>query len=281
MTGPNQEQLTATGKPRVKKTKRCGICEKVIGWYWGSKPERCPYCNSVSWDKPHDEAVLFNLQDRYLQSRDPSILGEMFPVLRVYAERIIKKNLAGNRKYDDLTLDTKASDSANKLIEYFLEKPAFYITDSWGFYLKKIVQQYMYAKRYKDVDQNEISLETPISETSDGNVQTLGSDLYRRYGAESAFSTEWAEKDMQRESLTMEVVQFIEFLFRKAEREADYRRAFLQLVLLWQFMNGQSKRYFNRFYDRFGAEYKAQHETVKLELSKFIQETHEERTEAE
>lgn len=257
---------------KVKKKQRwrkCGICKHIVVWQWGSKPERCPACESIKWDKPKDEAVLFNLQEKYLKTRDNKILGQMFILLKEYARRVILKNLIGHVKYDENTIDEKSSDTANKLVEYFLEKPTFSIQESWGYYLDLIAKQNMFAKKLQRRDKNELSIEK-FKEDHEDNSTAYDTVEMGYNDKDFQFENEIIDV-LSREYLVEEVGKFVETMFNILTKEYGYKQAYLVINLFSKRLNGNSKRYIKRYLDYYGQKLKENYEKANLSIYQFLQ----------
>jgi hypothetical protein len=215
------------------------------------------------------EAKLFNLQEKFLNTKNTEVIGEMFPFLKEYARRIVLQNLAGNVRYDEFKLDTKASDTANKLVEYYLSKPNFSIYQSFGYYLDRIAKQNMFAKKLKDQDQFEFSIQEFVERHED-NATALDS---LEYDADQT-SEQWhreIEGTMNIDYVVDETMRFFETLAETLRQQYGYRMAMLQMVLLRHFIDGASRRLFNRFWRIKGQEYKEIHEKVKLAFNQFAE----------
>jgi hypothetical protein len=155
--------------------KKCNICKKQITWIHGSKPEVCPHCLAIRWDKPYDEAILFNLQKKYLENnRDSKILGEMYLKMLPYAHKIANKMIGRSLRYDEDKLEQKVEDAVTYFIHYFLKRSDYYITESFGFQILKALQQQFYNKKQKNIDANEMSYDEPIK---DGEYNTFKDKL--------------------------------------------------------------------------------------------------------
>lgn len=254
---------------RKIKFKKCTICSHIVKWEWGNKPERCPHCNAIKYDKPPMEAKLFNLQDKYLETRDNEVIGEMFPIMKEYARRIVLQNLAGNVRYDEFKLDTKASDTANKLVEYYLSKPGFSIYQSFGYYLDRIAKQNMFAKKLKDQDQYEFSMQE-YAERHEENANALDSLEYSSEGR----MTDWYEEienNINLDFVLDETMRYFNTLADALRKAYGYHTAMMQMILLWHFIRGASKRFFNKFWKLYGVESREIHEKVKLAFNKYAE----------
>jgi len=134
---------------RNKKLK-CSNCEKIINFIVKEKPCACPECQHPYWDKPDYEFKLFVLQDEYFKTRSNDILSKMYEILKLYAKKMIVKKVSNRCYFKKEDLEIKAHDSANKAIMYYMTKPSFIITDSFGGYLNGPILNVLYAPKKED-----------------------------------------------------------------------------------------------------------------------------------
>lgn len=95
---------------------------------------------------------LFNLQKRYKET-GPAALGEMYEKLREVAYKLINKISNTDPKVKALPAEIreqKAHDAATYLIEQYIKRPNFVITDNITEYLKKRVLHELYYTRNCD-----------------------------------------------------------------------------------------------------------------------------------
>lgn len=143
----NEIKVLLDKDDKKKKQIECSSCGQVNEYIHKHKPKFCPSCGNVHWDKIRDEFTLFMLQDNYLKNRNNNTLGKMYLILREYARKIIIKKVKGKYFFKQEELDIKCHDAANKIIEYYLTKPNFYIENSFGGYLNWPVNNVLYADR--------------------------------------------------------------------------------------------------------------------------------------
>jgi hypothetical protein len=111
---------------------------------------------SIQWDKPVDECYLFNLQEKYKQTKDQKYLGQMYERLIVYGSKIAHKML-GSAKLDQEKFEDRVQDAVTYFISYYLRREDYYITMSFGYQIIKALQQQLYKKRQQDIDRHEMS----------------------------------------------------------------------------------------------------------------------------
>ena len=249
--------------------KKCGVCTKQVKWEHGSKPETCPYCSAIRWDKPHDEAVLFNIQKKYLETKDQKYLGQMYTHMLPYATRIINKMLGANVHIDEERLQDRIEDTVTYFISYFLKRPDYYITESFGFQLLKAAQQQLYRKKQKDIDMREISYDTPIKEGEENSFKDKITEDSLEDG--NKYSHDLVNIS-NRSYILKEVSSFIDKVYATIAKNRGIDEAIIALVLLHHYLSKKKDYFFDDFYSHFGTQYKDSFELEKIVLMEFIEE---------
>lgn len=98
-----------------------------------------------------DDQQLFNLQNR-LKNGDAQAMAEMYEKLVTVAYKTINNRSNSNAKIKALSADErkqKAHDAATYLIEQYLKRPAFVITDSITGYLYTRINWELYGKDHQ------------------------------------------------------------------------------------------------------------------------------------
>lgn len=98
-----------------------------------------------------DDHLLFNLQIR-LKNGDAQAMAEMYERLKVIAYKTINSRSCSNSKIKELSSDERdqrAHDSATYIIEQYLKRPDFLITDSITGYLYKRISWELYGKNHQ------------------------------------------------------------------------------------------------------------------------------------
>lgn len=117
----------------------------------------CPHCGkgpkTRDWLKPPIEVALFKLQDEYLKTKSREVLGQMYLYLWQYAIGKIRKMAAGKINLTSEVIEEKAMDAATLFIEYYLKKPDFSISTSFGSYLAFQIRAVLYNQKEKENDQ--------------------------------------------------------------------------------------------------------------------------------
>lgn len=250
--------------------KKCNLCKKQVKWIHGSKPIECPECKAIRWDKPYDEAILFNLQKRFLENnRDSKILGEMYLKMIPYAHRIANKMLGKNLRYDEDKLEQKVEDAVTYFIHYFLKRNDYYITESFGFQIMKALQQQFYNKKQKDIDTNEMSYDEPIKDGEHNTFKDkLSEDLLHDCNKYSTDIINITNKAY----VLKEICKFIDKVYDSIAQTRGVDHAILSLLLLHHYMQKQKDSFFEKFYEYFGSDIRESFEIEKLVLFEFIEE---------
>lgn len=98
-----------------------------------------------------DDQQLFNLQSR-LKNGDAQAMAEMYEKLVTIAYKTINSRSRSNAKVKALSAterQQKAHDAATYIIEQYLKRPSFVITDSITGYLYKRVSWELYGKDHQ------------------------------------------------------------------------------------------------------------------------------------
>ena len=102
-----------------------------------------------------DEQQLFNLQNR-LKNGDAQAMAEMYEKLVTIAYKTINSRSRSNAKIKALSADErkqKAHDAATYIIEQYLKRPAFEITNSMTGYLYTRINWELYGEHQNKRDQ--------------------------------------------------------------------------------------------------------------------------------
>lgn len=247
--------------------RKCSICEKVNNWEHGFKHKVCQKCGALYWDKPKDEAILFNLQDKYLENRNDKYLGLMYSAMLPYAEKIILKQLPF--KYDETKLEEKVQDTVTTVIRNYLTKPDYKVLHSFGGTLFGPSRQELYKKRQKDIDNFEVSYDSPISDSDEKTFKdTLSSDSLHDG---ERYSKELLDK-FNKQYLTEELSRFSTEIYKTITKNHDFTKAILSMVLIHHFINKKKDEFFDKFYKQFGTNLQEFLEKEKILLLQYINE---------
>ena len=117
-----------------------------------AKPQNRTVSVMPYFERPvSDDQQLFNLQNR-LKNGDAQAMAEMYEKLVTVAYKIINNRSNSNAKIKALSADErqqKAHDAATYIIEQYLKRPAFVITDSITGYLYTRINWELYGKDHQ------------------------------------------------------------------------------------------------------------------------------------
>lgn len=106
------------------------------------------------------KAELMELQDSYLETRANSTLAEMWTRLYAMAQGHVRQWMRkARRTLSAPDVENKAADAANYIIEQYLTRPDFRITDSFDSYLRLRVMAELASPKRRLRDASEIHLE--------------------------------------------------------------------------------------------------------------------------
>jgi hypothetical protein len=263
--------------------KVCNHCGKTNEWV-KRKPVKCKFCDILYWEKPVNEIKLFVLQDEYLKSRDSNVLGKMALIIYEIARNIIIKKLKNSRKIQQEDIEDKTSDTVEKLLSYYLKKPNFSISDSFTGYIDQVVLYPLYNKKTKELEQNEISMESILenvnhsnnnninSETIDLKFNVSGSAEYTEH--EINYKKEWNDHsdNFSLNSLYKyssdeyildyanidffinDITKAIECILNLVLKKFGLKEALVQSLFFYHFFAKTNKNFYNRLADQFGDE---------------------------
>jgi len=144
--------------------RRCVVCKKISIYTRKTKPQNCPFCHDIYWDKPEDERNLFVLQDQYiLNNRDSITLGKMYLLILVYSRNIIINSVKDDVFLSSEALDERTEDLAATFLEKYLKDNTFKVAYSFGGLLIKLSKGILYNQKTQNNDRN-ASLDMQIAE---------------------------------------------------------------------------------------------------------------------
>lgn len=251
---------------RKQHVKKCSICGKHMKWYHGEMPERCIHCNSIRWNLPHDEALLFNLQEEYLLTRNKNVLGTMYTIMFDYAHKIIMKQLPYH--FDESKVLDKTEDAVTTIIKYYLTREDYKIQNSFGGSLFGPARQQLFSQRQKDIDNNEISYDNTLDSDNDTTFKDKISsdDLHD----DDKYTRELLDIS-NREYLIKELSKFINNIYTTISSNHGIQDGLLALVLLHHFLTGKKEEFFDEFYTTYGSHLQDLIEKEKLVLLMYIE----------
>lgn len=252
---------------KKKYTKKCGLCLKPITWIHGNKPDICPECNAIYWDKPIDECYLFNLQEKYKQTKDQKYLGQMYERLIIYGSKIARKML-GSAKLDQEKFEDRVQDAVTYFISYYLKREDYYITMSFGYQIIKALQQQLYRKKQQDIDKNELSYDAPVK---GGEEKTFKDKISEDFDDGNKYDNEILHQT-NKNFVLEEISNFIDKIYNSIAENRGIDQAVLSMILLHNYILKQKDQYFEDFYKYYGYELKESFELEKLVLLEFLEE---------
>lgn len=252
---------------KKKYTKKCGLCLKPITWIHGNKPDICPECNAIYWDKPVDECYLFNLQEKYKQTKDQKYLGQMYERLIIYGSKIARKML-GSAKLDQEKFEDRVQDAVTYFISYYLKREDYYITMSFGYQIIKALQQQLYKKKQQDIDKHEISYDAPVK---GGEEKTFKDKISEDFDDGNKYDNDILNQS-NKNFILEEISEFIEKVYNSIAENRGIDQAILSMILLHNYILKQKDQYFEEFYKYYGYNLKESFELEKLVLLEFLEE---------
>jgi hypothetical protein len=112
----------------------------------------------------HNE-IYEELQNKYMETKDNKILGQMYSVAKNCAYNYIKKYYQSHGLYN-FDISEKSHDAALFVIEQYLKKPEFKI-DKISAYVYFGVQKSLFKN--KDIEMNEVSYDAMIEKKEHKN----------------------------------------------------------------------------------------------------------------
>lgn len=250
---------------KKKHIKKCGLCQEKVIWTHGEKPTVCPLCDAIQWDKPKDECYLFNVQKKYIETKDKKYLGDMYERCFEYGKKIAHKMLS--IKLDEEVFEERVQDAVTTFIMYYLRKENYCIEVSFGYQILKALQQQLYRKKQKNIDQLEMSYDTPIK---DGE-KTFKDKISEDFDDGNKYSNEAFAKT-NKDYLINEISNFVDKVYNVIAENKGVESAILSMILLHNYINKKKDVYFESFYKYFGYEIKKSFELEKLVLLEFLEE---------
>lgn len=263
----NVKSHTEWLKPRKRKDEegrteyrfKSSCCSQLVIWYHGERPDECPFCGKLFWNKPGYEYHLFLLQEEYRTTGDGDVLLRLFPVLEHYTRVIIAQILREtNASLRQEEFDTKSKELTYKIFEYVLVKN--WIVQSFGSLIKKISPGVLYRKYQED------------SHMSLNHIGRNNSAEYweRMAGKIQGLSTTDEIPGDQQVSLVPEITKICEKITEIICRNHGVTESFLFLSGMISKMNRRPLVFLERFYSEFGSQTKKNVELGELEIHDYL-----------
>lgn len=267
--------------PEVKETEnrgrpiKCKYCNKEFKIInieekkeWREHNYHCPLCNEEFCILPPTERLLRNLQTRYLATRSDKILGEMFVIIKSYAQSLLKQRYSGIllKRHDGA--DYYSHEVATIMIEKYLDNPGFKVESSFGGYMKgrgghggPLAQGLAYKFDYVK------------EESSLDFVYEDGSSVENSIGDDKKTVLQLIEEKEDIKLLHKRMIKLIQAVEPYCKTKEEN---FIRIHSIYLYLNGGEKA-FDRYFNAFGREGKWMAmktlDIIKSELLKDTQDT--------
>jgi len=240
-----KEKYKSNGKVVYKNT--CSYCGNIVEYEHGKKPEKCPHCNKESYIKPFTETRLFRLQQKYIETKNKEILGNMFIILKSYSSSLIKKLLPRTFTYHYEKVEEKASDATNLIMRYYLTNDNFSIEQSFAGYLNTKIREVLWNKKDQDED-NHLSIHSYVSEEIDKEII----DTTNLLGLESLYDEtfeKYLEEQSGKHNLLEGLKKIIELISQRIFEEYGRNYQLIILMGISHYIDNQGKM--KNFYEMY------------------------------
>lgn len=219
-------------KEKRKKDYVCNSCGKESRVY--NDVNTCPKCGAKYWNKPKNEQRLLTLQDLYRETLNEGYFSKMIGHAMILTRNIIVNKLKRSGKFiSDEELEDMTHETIEKLIFYYRNKPDFHISESFNGYIQQMVLQPMYSKKKQDKEQNEVSINAPV--TTEGNREITIEEAFLEEKPTIEFSEDWMMDNIQEDLQIKAIMDFIEgaFLYYfKRKNDLIYPLRLLNMIRL-------------------------------------------------
>lgn len=258
-----------------KKIPKCWHCQKPLEI--GVNNITCPNCGSEFAEKPRTEARYHILQKEYLATRNSNTLGKILLIVEEVSYNIICGRLKSNGRFlDDELINDKTSWVVEKMFKYYHNKPDFFISFSAIDYISQVCLYALYGHAFKKVEQNEISMNTPLSNhdgKNEGGDQTIMDRLSNSLSLDGQWDVEDSFfKNIHRDSLINEIVDFTKSYLETTAREYGFTHAFNLTQMIYHFFNRKTSRFMNEWTKGQPFELYNHYEYFKLKLRNHLRE---------
>jgi len=250
-----------------KKAKICSSCKQKI--QYTSEPDLfCPKCNTKYWYMPEDEAILFALQDKYIESgRDSKYLGEMYLVLIEYSKNFIKNKMKNKFLVSQEYLEEKAIEITYKVINKYLENPNYVFKVSFGGMMKYIVLGVLWGSNKRKEDKIESLSKSIYKKDNTELEEILINDTLNWQNLEKSYEA----IDNSSSSLYKEISYILDIIYNKIRnRDGEPNLYYLNGMLL--FFNKKGDKFMRNYYDIAGNSVKKDIENAKLVIRNYLNE---------
>lgn len=265
------QQLMAEGKKYYEKN--CSVCGEYIIYFHKSKefpkPEICPKCGEVYWDKPLIEVELFRIQNKYLEADSENkkeYIGQMYKKLVIYAERLIKNKMKAKKILSAENLQMASHDASAIMLQRFLENPEYITHSSFGGNLKKILSGVLFGDARND---SLLSLDySKNGESSFGDFVTEEDEDH--YVKENGYEEDILKTSSVEDTGITEDLASITAMFSDEIRNKDAPGSILFLAGVYNTFLKKNKQSMSMFYTTAGSEIKQALDYYQLYVRNYL-----------
>lgn len=243
-------------QPTKQYNRECSYCFSTVSYNKGGKPEECPFCGATNFLKPPTEAKLFKLQHLYFEARKESnkvktdkYLGELFFLLKEYAEGKIKKKIKYTVSYGEEKLDEKSEEVAVWFLESYMTDPDFVVEQSFGGLLEGKVLKALYNEKEKRNDAI-LSLDAPLNENDEQHVMELidRGDLVGSFFDHNSFYDEFLLRQAEGNDLITSIEKVVNEMLKKVKENYGLRSQIYFLVGVYARIAGKRDEEMEDYY---------------------------------
>lgn len=247
--------------------KECFSCRTVSSYKAKQRPENCPHCGILFWDKPSDEYKLFVLQKQFFESgRDNRVMTAMFLGIKEYAANMIKGRAKRTKVFTKTYIDEKSADAATIIVEQFLKNPNYQINVSFGGCLNRVLNGVMYKGQTFD---KYLSLNQPMfsgSHELQDNLARIG--LAHHEEKFLYFST----PQLSETSCSSEVFELVEKISASLKMVQNTNASLGYLLVLKHKLSKKRVGFIEAFYKSFGYDHRENFEKAEIVIRRFLKE---------
>ena len=251
----------AVKKTRKKKKLVCWKCHTELFNSDSTINYLCPHCNAEYSNKPINEAKLSILQDQYLLTRDNKVLDKMLTIMQGIVYNLICSKLKASGKYlEEEDILDKVQWTLWKMITYY-KRDSFKISVSFIEYLSQVVLYPLYNYKTKNRDIKEISIFTPVGKEADGKEQTLLDKMQAETYLDGYFDVEnYFFKNIEIENTVKLVKDYVKSVITIANEKKGFSSSLKMLILYNHYFNKRSDRFFSKWWEKEGFDFRDQWE---------------------
>lgn len=250
--------------------KKCSNCKGKVVYQHKYKPELCPYCNAEYWSKPTDERVLFLLQDKYINTKSVSVLGEMYTPLVNYSRNIIKSKIKNRVLFSEDDLEEKAVDLANEIMKKYLKDKEMLIQYSFGGLMLKIANGILFSNKKEEKHESLNEMYMSERELID-NLEFVG--VQESTSHEYLIDDSSKEEDYDSVNGVVSIIDRIANKIRKSDLETYFGLYFL--IGFYHKINKRNSSFFDSFFDFTGNKTRDDLQSAELVIHGYLKELQE------